>query len=83
MRFSKRHKNRICKDDLYIVTDVKAQELKNLDIPYQIYKNGYNYGFLITRKHLPKLIELVEPRFKEYWQEQINKEMNNENEAEE
>ena len=75
MRFDKRHKNRITIDGLYIVKDVKANQLKKLKIPYTIYKNGYNYEFLVERQHLVKLINLVEDRFRPYWQKIIDNEV--------
>ena len=77
MRFSKSHKNKKASGNLWVVKDVKAQDLKNLNITYSLLRNGYNYEFLIETEYLPKLINLVEDRHKDFWRDHINKAMKN------
>ena len=75
MRFSRTHKKQTTKEGLFVVTDVKAGELKRLKIPYLLYHGGYDYDFIIEKKYLPRLISLVEPRHQNYWKEEIRKAM--------
>lgn len=75
MNFSRTYKGRMTKEGLYVVKDVKAKELKDLGIKYKLLHNYGNWAFLIKRKDLPKLINLVEDRFKLYWKNIIDKEM--------
>ena len=75
MRFSKTHKRMVTAEGLFIVKDVYAKDLKKLKIPYKIYRDGYNYDFLVEKRYLPRLIKLVEPRHQDYWKEEIRKTM--------
>ena len=75
MRFSRSHKRKVTREGLFIVTDVYAKDLKKLKIPYQSRHNFYNYDFIIEKKYLPRLINLVEPRHQDYWREEIRKAM--------
>ena len=75
MMFSKSYKNLITREGLYVVRDVTAQQLKDLKIPYKSRHDWSNWVFIVSKEHLPKLINLVEDRHKTYWQEKIDKEV--------